>query len=212
MSVRKVSDHVLAAVRNAISSGHHGCGKIMRYTALSRSSVKRALAIIKGCPTDTSVPGTPVSRGPNGVSQGHPLARVVPTLPLSTKQERKTTSLTEDHRVVVEAWNAMAKGAGLAQVTVVSGRRRDKLALGLRDHGTDGVLEAIREVGLSGFCRGKNEREWKADFDWLVERGMAKAREGKYRDRASPVDTRRQQPVWRTEGAYVKPEVEEIVT
>lgn len=42
-------------------------------------------------------------------------------------------------------------------------------------------------VENSDFLKGKNERQWKADFDWLMnEQNVAKVLEGKYDNRASP--------------------------
>jgi hypothetical protein len=81
----------------------------------------------------------------------------------------------------------MAKATGMAKITAVSGGRQRHLSARLQEHGVDGVLEAIRNVGASDFCR-ENNNGW-CNFDWLVERGMAKAREGKYANRRKEVQT-----------------------
>jgi hypothetical protein len=45
--------------------------------------------------------------------------------------------------------------------------------------------EAVRRVASSHFCNGKNDRGWKATFDWMVEQPdvVTKVMEGKYDNR-----------------------------
>lgn len=46
--------------------------------------------------------------------------------------------------------------------------------------------EAFRKAQASGFCTGRNDRSWKADFDWLLnESNLVKVLEGKYDDPAA---------------------------
>jgi HD superfamily phosphohydrolase len=42
--------------------------------------------------------------------------------------------------------------------------------------------QVFRKVEASDFCKGKNDRGWKADFDWLIKNdtNMTKVLEGKY--------------------------------
>ena len=52
-----------------------------------------------------------------------------------------------------------------------------------RDH----WKEAIERIKASSFCRGQNDRGWKADIDWFLRPGTAtKLIEGKYDNRHSP--------------------------
>ena len=49
--------------------------------------------------------------------------------------------------------------------------------------GTDPqIKEAILKISESNFCTGNNDRNWKADFDWLFgnDTNILKALEGKY--------------------------------
>lgn len=51
-------------------------------------------------------------------------------------------------------------------------------------------LEAVKRIAASSFCVGKNDRGWKADFDFLIKPDTAhKALEGKYDDRQGVAPT-----------------------
>jgi hypothetical protein len=77
----------------------------------------------------------------------------------------------------------MATEAGLSTITAVTAGRRRRLAERLREHGVEGVEDAIAAIGASAFCRGNGPRGWKADFDFLLQAdSLARAREGKYAD------------------------------
>lgn len=84
----------------------------------------------------------------------------------------------------IEAYSAMAKTAGLSAIRSVSGNRRRQLDARLRESGLPAVLEAIGKIGASAFCRGTNDRGWKADFDFLCQpKSFTALLEGKYDDR-----------------------------
>lgn len=69
---------------------------------------------------------------------------------------------------IVAAWNAMAEPLGLATVRKLSDARRAATRARLDEYDEAEVLEAIRLIPERPFCLGENDREWKADFDWLV--------------------------------------------
>lgn len=85
----------------------------------------------------------------------------------------------------VRRWNAMAAQHDLPAVAKLTEARCRALKARLRDAGgLDGVTAAIERVARSAFCRGGNDRTWRADFDWFVsERGFTRLMEGKFDDR-----------------------------
>lgn len=70
--------------------------------------------------------------------------------------------------------------------------------------GPKGWREVVRRISASAFCRGTNDRGWKADADFLLRPGTAaKVLEGKYDDRpaAPPKGAPRAQDMkWAKEG------------
>ena len=93
--------------------------------------------------------------------------------------------LTSDPEVALIAWNQLAERIDLPKVQRFTSARKRSLVARLRDYGgVPGWMTALSKLEASSFCRGKNDRGWRADFDFLVqESSFAKLMEGKYDDR-----------------------------
>ena len=49
------------------------------------------------------------------------------------------------------------------------------------------LIEIFKTVQKSRFLTGENDREWKADFDWIIKpANIVKIHEGRYNDRGKP--------------------------
>lgn len=72
----------------------------------------------------------------------------------------------------------------LSKVRSVSSTRKRHLKARWKqlDFNIDTFREAFEKVEASDFCTGKNDRGWKADFDWLIknDNNIIKVLEGKY--------------------------------
>lgn len=86
--------------------------------------------------------------------------------------------LREEH--VLEAYNATAARAGLPKAKMTPERRK-RIKTFIRRHEIDDITEAIAAMERSPFCRGENDRGWKANFDFLLQpSSFAKLTEGTY--------------------------------
>ncbi|MDW9668093.1 hypothetical protein CN116_16725 [Sinorhizobium meliloti] len=78
----------------------------------------------------------------------------------------------------------MARQSGLSVPRAVTAYRRRSLLLRIEEHGLPAVLDAIERIGRSRFCRGENDRGWRADLDFLCQpKSFVSILEGKYDDR-----------------------------
>ncbi|MDX0499094.1 hypothetical protein GHK46_06155 [Sinorhizobium medicae] len=78
----------------------------------------------------------------------------------------------------------MARQSGLSVPRAVTASRRRSLLLRIEEHGLPAVLDAIERIGRSRFCRGENDRGWRADLDFLCQpKSFVSILEGKYDDR-----------------------------
>lgn len=85
---------------------------------------------------------------------------------------------------IVDAWNSMAKDHGLSAVRAMPPARVAHLKARLAEVGETGMVEAIARVAASDFCRGGNNRRWKADFDTLLQPStLVRILEGRYDNR-----------------------------
>jgi hypothetical protein len=112
------------------------------------------------------------------------------SLPLTARAPAREVEAVVDYQRIVDAWNEMARATELSTVRDLTGQRRKHLRARLAEHGVEGVLTAISEIGVSSYCHGRNQRGWKAHFDFMLqETSCNRAIEGFYRDRADPVLT-----------------------
>jgi hypothetical protein len=97
-----------------------------------------------------------------------------------------------------EIWNQHC--GSLPKIQKLSASRRKKLATRISEAETSEAYladftQAVKLCATTPFLSGKNDRQWTADFDWLVENdgNLAKVIEGKY---GKPVgcSTNRSQP------------------
>lgn len=99
----------------------------------------------------------------------------------SPKGEREAApaspSLTFDD--LATRWNAIDGVARCLKAT--DSRRRAYRARMTEDDWADSVTAALAKVAASGFCRGENDRGWRADIDFLLKPDtLTKILEGKY--------------------------------
>lgn len=86
------------------------------------------------------------------------------------------------------------------KVQKISERRKTAIKARLKDYTIDEFKKAFTNAENSDFLRGKNNRGWRADFDWLMnENNLAKALEGNYDNKGGNNNEGTQQ---NTKGAY----------
>lgn len=85
---------------------------------------------------------------------------------------------------IFDAWNAMASECGLALATKLNDRRKIQAKARLDEHGGETIIAVIGKIPESPFLLGRNDRGWKANFDWLLQpSSMQKLIEGNYHGR-----------------------------
>lgn len=70
---------------------------------------------------------------------------------------------------VVEAWNAGPAARGATKAQKLDAGRRKHLANRVREHGQDGVLQAIRGIEVSDFHCGIGEKSYRTNLGWLLK-------------------------------------------
>jgi len=75
----------------------------------------------------------------------------------------------------------------LTQIRSLSDNRKKKLKTRWQqlDCNIDNFRDVFERVESSSFCKGNNDRGWKADFDWIIknDENIIKILEGKYADK-----------------------------
>ncbi len=84
-------------------------------------------------------------------------------------------------REVIDAWQDRMVPQGFPAIRKITGQRDRQLAARLRDSTLDEWLQAMAALERSAFCRGENDRGWRADFDFLLQpKSFVKLLEGAY--------------------------------
>lgn len=118
---------------------------------------------------------------PEGSSPTPPSPKPLQSIPPSPPKGGSSPTAVDQ---VVTAFSEMARQSGLSVPRAVTASRRRSLLLRIEEHGLPAVLDAIERIGRSRFCRGENDRGWRADLDFLCQpKNFVSILEGKYDDR-----------------------------
>lgn len=82
---------------------------------------------------------------------------------------------------VLDAWHERMVPLGFPRIAKMTNDRERKLNARLKDSTLDEWLRAFAALERSAFCRGENDRGWRADFDFLLQpKSFTKLLEGAY--------------------------------
>lgn len=73
-----------------------------------------------------------------------------------------------DLPLLAMAWNSAAAAAGLPTVSTCSTARLRHIASRLKEADVETWTTAYRLIAADPFCRGQNDRGWRADFDYAL--------------------------------------------
>ena len=98
---------------------------------------------------------------------------------LFSKKEEKNQKYEELVNKLIEVYNSYDV---FPKVIAVTKKRKQKINSRLKDVGYDRLIDAFALASKSDFLTGKNDNNWKADFDWFVENdtNCIKVLENKY--------------------------------
>ena len=96
---------------------------------------------------------------------------------LITEKAEKKTRIS--YQQIVDKYNKICKS--LPKVMKLSDARRKAINARLDKFSLEEIISVFEKAEQSNFLKGANNRNWKADFDWIMsDRNMAKILEGKY--------------------------------
>lgn len=169
------------------------------------------------------VPVPEVSRTPAGTSAGGKpdnFTGLTPALTPNTEHPLSSSSYEEEQERpnqkqkaespedLQEIWNR-EKPAECPQWREMTKARRKAAAARLKERPLAEWEAVVKRIANSSFCRGKNERGWKADVDFLLRPDTAaKVLEGKYDDRpkGAPATKSQRIDITKTDPRMYEPE------
>ena len=118
-----------------------------------------------------------------------PKAQGMSTSPcsLESEEEEQTERIPVkrtrvNYKQVMDWYNGIC--VSFPQLTVLSERRKKAIKARLSIYEFEDFKTLFEKAEASDFLKGKNEKSWSADFDWLIrDANMAKVLDGKYDNR-----------------------------
>lgn len=96
--------------------------------------------------------------------------------------EKETESKRVNYQQIADMYNDTC--VSFPRLTKLSESRKKAIKARLNTYSTDDFKTLFQKAQDSSFLKGKNDRNWSADFDWLIkDANMAKVLEGKYDDK-----------------------------
>lgn len=85
---------------------------------------------------------------------------------------------------IKDAYNTIC--VSFPKVTSLSDARKKTIRARLNTYSETEIIEAFRKAEASDFLKGKNNRDWRANFDWIMkDSNLAKVLDGNYDNRKS---------------------------
>lgn len=111
--------------------------------------------------------------------------------PLTTNEEYKELEEGKEkndrnYLSIITHYNAICKS--YPRIVKMSDKRRKALSARMNQGYTEEDFKRLFELAEnSGFLKGDNDRDWSADFDWLItDKNMPKVLEEKYQEKHTP--------------------------
>ena len=87
-----------------------------------------------------------------------------------------------DYQQIVELYNAICKS--FPRCTTLSEKRKKAISARLKTYSVDDIKKCFEKAEESNFLKGGNNRNWSANFDWLMnDSNIAKVLDGNYDNR-----------------------------
>ena len=96
-----------------------------------------------------------------------------------------------DYNSIVSSYNTICKS--FPKVKSLSDARKKAIRESVKTYSIEDFKRSFEMAESSSFLKGENDRNWNANFDWLVKKSnMEKVLEGNYEDRSQMRDSSRQ--------------------
>ena len=91
-----------------------------------------------------------------------------------------------EYNGIMDAFNSLCPS--LPSIKSLSEARKKAIRARLNSYTTEDIHEAFRKAENSDFLKGKNNRNWQANFDWIMkDANMAKILDGNYDNKDKPI-------------------------
>lgn len=168
------AEQIAAVVKASLRKRASGAERQARYRARKRDESDA------GDVTERNVTPPPSSSSPPTPPLTTPTPDITPHPPTGDALPADRGDEIEQARI---EWNRLAEQCGLKSVRRLNPARKAAVGARLREEGLDGWRRVLAQIRGSPFLQGKNDRGWRATFDFAVsDRGYTRISEEHYAD------------------------------
>ena len=110
-------------------------------------------------------------------------------------KERDIRGNRVDYQQIADMYNATC--VSFPRLTRLSEKRKRAIKARLRKYSIDDIQRVFEIAEESDFLKGENNRNWSADFDWMMnDTNMAKILDGKCANRKSTASSKKAKDEW----------------
>lgn len=156
-----------------------------RLGGLQSGQARRARAKQSASTDEANHEATASEKEPDFAKLIEATANPVPVpVPVASKEATRARDRAPSASAFQALWNTTTLPP-IPRCRELTDGRRKKISARLGERSLDDWGVVMVRVNASAFCRGLNDRGWKASFDWLIENAdnAVKVLEGKYDDR-----------------------------
>ena len=113
----------------------------------------------------------------------------------SGESENPPSEIKIDCQQIVDMFNSICKS--FPKVRSLSDARRKAIKARLKTHSVEDFKTVFENAEASSFLKGSNDRNWSANFDWLIaDKNMTKVLEDTYADKGRRYSRKETVPSW----------------
>lgn len=103
-------------------------------------------------------------------------------LDIEIEKDTRVIGSSTNYQEVVDLYNSIC--VSFPKIRALSDARKKAIGARLKKYTIDDVREVFQKAEASSFLKGANDRNWMANFDWLMkDTNLAKVLDGNYDDR-----------------------------
>jgi hypothetical protein len=112
---------------------------------------------------------------------------------VNLEPSKEPSVIEKDKKEILDFWNKLAYELNLSAINRITTKRKSKIKTRIEENQNfiNDFQQALENIKSSNFLQGKNNRNWKVDFDWLIsnDTNYIKVLEGKYSDKQQSTQT-----------------------
>ncbi len=133
-----------------------------------------------------------------GSNDNRTASRTTVVVPEEDKEEEKELDIDKektDYKSLVDLYHSICKS--FPSVRSLSEARKKAIKARLNTYSLDDFKTVFENAEASAFLKGSNDRNWQANFDWLIaDKNFVKVLEGNYQDKPKRYGRKEPVPGW----------------